>query len=847
MVCDVCKRESEGLLSCPECGTELASPQAPPDSPPDTPPAEPPAEPPPGEPPPEPPLAAAAPEPQPEPKPEPKPQAAAPKPPDPPPAGSAAAAPPPPQPPSEPLATDEQGSDNPMIQVKSSEIRDLVSIRGHGNIYASISPALKSSLFDFLTDLPELRNGGRPDAELEEEAREHAAAFGEDPFLLLSCGDPSLALSAACALIEALGVSKQQQKLLNAERVPADVAFDIYQLTTRRVDREADAVILLDAMNDRGQIFIDSLFSIHGALSTLDIASSLRQHGLSVICLVQPQKLGSRASELPLRRWDVSRVKSLLRRHFPNTYRQLDATITEQRRRGCWSSDERELGKQVESLLDAKQLEDVVRQGGPSPASAESDAIGENDPPLRLAVLYVATFYPNLAPNEFSRVLTTLVGEQRTVVPETVRQKTKDGSFKEVQLHREKPLAEIWRDRSDALLRECQLITSKDGNRVVTFQEAGRRDRLRRHYEENYGIYVQDQFLSAWEKALLFDPSNEIAKDLTALAVDMATTYPNQFGHDWLFDTIEHSVDGAADPKRVLGRIVPLLRAVLREPKLNDVVPKLLDRLLHAGRHENALDLVKNLRCTELDEFEWLKQVIDRSSAAVRANAARYVEIELYRRGGVYSLLGALETWLPAADRDRGNYSPSNDVALHIVFRYLLGTSEGLDTAHDGLWPSRLPLLAVDGESATDNFASLFRFLFHPAMAAVIAHEVPGEDPSSVLFALIAEWVFVLLAPAKNDGQRAGFSADHALSAFVEQLVRATSGAGHVELCNAMLAYWERMKVAFALGLKTLGQEGVRRRHEFAWKRALMTRLLTHFRHLQRELRPALKQRVVYA
>jgi len=715
------------------------------------------------------------------------------------------------------------------MKIEKSELRDYLSVEGdHNRIEIRKELQSQKSVFDFITDLPEAAGSDREMVRnFRDEARPHVDALRNEHFVLLSCGDPEIGQSAVYALIEALGVPKAQQKLLNAERIYADVIFDIYQLTMRRVDGEAETVMLLDATS-RGQRIIDSLYSIRGSLSKDDIINSFRRQKLRVICLVSPQKLASRSGEIPFHRWDLPHLTYLLRPHFPDNHEILQSKITQQRQKGCWATDDVEFGRQIRSLIDQKTLEEVVEQGGPSPASVENDTPRDDDSPLRLMVLYVATFYPRLAPSEFEAVLTTIAGDQR--IPGTATEKTKE----------DRPLVDVWKERSHVVLGECQLMTDRTSRRVIEFRETGRRDRLRAHFEENYGVYVQRLFLDAWQKGLLFDPSEQIAEDLTLLILDLMRTDTEQFGCDWLFEIFERLPENAADRRRALRRLAQLLGRMLGEESSEPIVPRLLNRLLHATRHDDALEMVKRLRLVpRFDELYWLKQIIDRSDASTRDNAVRYIEIEFYRRPDLYPLLEGLSTWL----RDQPANSLSTQAALHIAFRYLLDTTNALDKILYGMWPSRLPLLNVNAVSANASFSCLFRFLFHPAMPDVIAGEIPDEDASSILFALLAEWIFVLLAPSKNGespAEAAGFTAGDALSAFVERLVRAISVEPRPGLSSMALAYWERMRITFLYGPKL--PAGVQRRHEFAWKRVAVTRLITEFRRVQRELRPVLKE-----
>lgn len=699
-------------------------------------------------------------------------------------------------------------------------------------------------LLDCISDLPPFPlTDPASSTFLPEELQRPMRVLRTHRFLVVNCDDPALSRAAAAALIEQLGILVPCRKLLNFERLAPGMVPSVYQLTSKSIVADREVLIVADAArSERGQPFVDSFFSKAGDTTALDISNSLRTAKLTVICLTasgtpderQPANAAS---------WTVSYAQYLLRQRFTDGYLELDATIAKQRADGGWSSDPVEFHKQLESL-DKAALMEAVGKGGIVHVAAPKEEYPTPEQPLQMAVLYTATFYPNLSPHEFSRVLTALLGKQTRLVPEVVQQKTKDGTFVPVELKRERQIADIWREQSNAVLRECRLITVRETKRGITFSDLGRRDLLRRHFEEEYGLYVHDQFCAAYEHDLLFDPSEQIARDVIAVTLDMVRNYPDQFGVEWMHAIVTAASAGEPEP-RVYQRIADLLRPMLEEPALEQNVDGLLKRLMASAQHDVAFELLKKLRfAPRFDAFYWLRQAVDQGPEDVRLRAYLYLYSELKQPARFYPLLHTLEAWLPPADRDPRTYAPSQRAALRLILESCLESTMAFDERLYGAWPSRFPIVAVDAANASANLGLLVRCLLHPGLPAAFGEEFSTRHLHRLIPALVSEWVFILLAPAatKPDGPSA-FGPAAVQQVLVTQLVEASSDANGRDLQQAILGYWEEMKNFLAVAPAAMGPEGRARRTELAWKRELVRKLITQFRQTQRESRPPSQRR----
>jgi hypothetical protein len=423
----------------------------------------------------------------------------------------------------------------------------------------------------------------------------------------------------------------------------------------------------------------------------------------------------------------------------------------------------------VKSYLKNGSLIEQVESREVAAGPRSEDLLFDDDKPVHNTVLYTTTFFTGLSPNEFNRVVSTLLGSLTITINEKVNQKGEDGVIRSVEVQKEKPLIQIWRESSDRILKECKLISSKDSNRAIVFADAGQRDSLKMSLEEEHGLYLQNKFTLLQESGLLFDASERIAKNFIRLIVDMAASYPDYYGRDWLFDIISKArayfasaKPGSKDPilqllgkpgglrteSQVYNRISDLMRDMLDHPQLKQEVKGLIEQLMTAGYFDSVLNIVKNFRFVpEFDEFYWMKQLLDRGNEIIRLQTYIYLYSEIRRMGKqIYQILRKLAGWLPVAGCDPQRYSHSNLFALRLMIEYCLETTSNFDAKNYGSWPSPYPLLAVKSiEDAKSDFGLLAGWLFHPGMKHAMDDESFDEDLDRLLPALVSEWVFILL------------------------------------------------------------------------------------------------------
>jgi hypothetical protein len=533
------------------------------------------------------------------------------------------------------------------------------------------------SYLEYTTEMVD-RDASIPDF-VSDDLEAKADILQNERVLLINCIDHRIAKAAAYAVIDkTISFNIGPRRLLNFDRIEKDnFELTIYLLLNKKVDTDLPTAIIADATTNKAQKFLDTLYSNWSSYK--EIKGELKDNELVLICLIDSEKadkwLSDESSEIHSILWKIPFLRHLLRPGFSDQFLDLEQRILQQRALGRWSKDEGDFCRQVKSYIKNGSLIEQIESRDVAVRPASEDLCFDDDKPVHNTVLYTATFYSDLNPNEFDRVVSTLLGSQTMTITQIVDQRGEDGASRQVEVRKEKPLIQVWRESSDRILRECKLITSKDSNRVIVFADAGQRDSFKQYLEEEYGLFLQNKFTLVQESGLLFDASEKIAKSVIRLILDMATTYPDYYGRDWIlaivtrvrtyFDSAPQVSDdpmlqllgkpgGLKTESQAYKRLSDLMRDMLDSPHLSQMVDGVLEQLMGAGVHDSVLSIVKNLRFVpEFDEFYWMKQLLDRGNETVRLQTYIYLYTEMRRMDKqVYQIMRRIAGWLPAADGD---------------------------------------------------------------------------------------------------------------------------------------------------------------------------------------------------
>src|SRR5207244_426553 len=127
--------------------------------------------------------------------------------------------------------------------------------------------------------------------------------------------------------------------------------------------------------------------------------------------------------------------------------------------------------------------------------------------PIEDVLLYVATYFPDLAPHEFDRVVAALLGEK--TIPVTVKsfKKNKDGEIEPIETEVEKRLIDFWNTDPDKYLQACQLEAAPgpNGSATINFAVPKVREELKARLEKRHSLYLMRQFQAIHKERLLFN------------------------------------------------------------------------------------------------------------------------------------------------------------------------------------------------------------------------------------------------------------------------------------------------------------------------------------------------------
>ena len=736
-----------------------------------------------------------------------------------------------------------------------------------------------------------------------EDLKEHLAALRDENVLLISCADEVIANAAAYAVADQFHFSDDEQRrhLDFARAQTRDL--NIYSLLNRKSDALPQVVLLADAISSNALMFLDSLLNATVSEAT-HIKDGLRDDGTFLICLVDPRYIESRSKSergpLKFPHWQVSFLRSLLKQRYRDSYLRLEEQILLQRKRGVWSGDEAIFCEKLKAYLDS----------GPSPAEIESygpqaqpdvpdiqtylDSIFEGDNPISETILYVATFFHGLNPNEFSRVVASLLSTRSTKAVITYKE-TKKGKRKPILIE-EKNYVQLWTASPERLIRDCHLrIDTRDSTRFVAFSDSARRESVKAYLDER-GLYLENRFNTIQKLGLLFDPSESVADRVISLAVSLASIYPEFYVKNWILETIEQIEQGNApaafahdtqgEPGRQLSlmtaagkakersymRLLKLIRAMLGVNELVEPVKELMNYLLANGHHKSLLTIIKGLSYAHnFKEIHWLKQLLDQGDKSIRVETYRHLYGRVKEKGKqIYEMLDLLESesWLPEINRDIEAYSFSNRFALGLMLEYCLEVTSKFDSKRYGIWPTDYQFLAMEGkEAAGKNLASLIKWLFHPGMSGAFTDEGLVEMPSDLLNALVTEWIFILLGQLvpveENNSALASTStegpatqsvcpqpeaepgpasesqpdAGAVLKSLLQHIIVYTNASKQSYIQDDLIEYWERLKSFSENIINFIGYSNIHQRREYVWRRNLIREALIQFRTLQRELK----------
>lgn len=695
-----------------------------------------------------------------------------------------------------------------------------------------------------------------------EELPEYLGKLKEERLVLISCPDEDVAYSAAHALIDGLKLPRgKQRRLLNVDRSAGeDWPLSIYYLSGKR-ESEDEVVVLVDATTERARPFLEPIIRAN-RLSSAAIQDDLRRNDMYMLCLLDPALLddgtlpdggGPRPDdELKFPCWRIPFLRRLLARYIEQP-EEMEQQIMAQRADGLWSLNDSQFYFEVKSYLLRRELPAELERRAKTPQRSAEDLFKEEDL-LSATVLYVATYFPNLTPPEFNRLVPLLCGDATGGADGNAGTQAKPGAHAQDRLH-------VWRTAPDQILKDCSLVTIplSDATLGVNFSNHNLRDRLREYLERDYNFFLENKFRDVQKLGLIFSPSARVAQSAVQLCVEKAAAYPEYYGSNWLAELVtdfENALAGAApgeaktwrfisEPnadkarKQFYQSLAELIRALTDHPQAAGVAESFLQQLLSAKHRGAVLEIVRRLQfAPSFDQFKWLKKLLNQDTPLkVREQTSDYLRGHLKRiRRGIYQALSNLELWLPKDDRPLKHYPIPARHALRLIYAYFYETNSRFDARYFGAWPSAHPLFAfTDTATAVVNLGLLVRLLFHPGMHGVFKEQrVSQTDGVNVINRIVTYWFFVLqgrgdLRGRGGDAGAAEFDAATVSDLLLEEIVRGVN----TDQQAALAAYWrgESERLLKAMSNRPHGGAAWQR---IAWRRDLLVGLTKRFEPLCR-------------
>jgi hypothetical protein len=616
-----------------------------------------------------------------------------------------------------------------------------------------------------------------------------AAALRNEGLLLLISYDSALLVSAAQEIAAQLSDHYRTYLLSSHLGLEPGQTVTVNAFLPRQ--QEGPALIVADA-TEITPVFLDSVLATPASIQLFH--QSLCDNERLLLVLTNDRALGWRDDPegmraqrgyLPCER--VSFVRPRLMQQLGGNWQEAYEKLCRQREAGYWRRDEEGFFKEFTGYLNQGLLLTEIekrRQMRLPPVAAEGAAGTLLSPqaPLENAVLFVATFFPNLSMRDFERLLLVLLGDRLQQASSTVFVLGPDGEGRGEEVTMSRTLREIWSETYPDIFLRCRLQMQSieslaDGaspRSIVDFTIPELRDELRSAFLGGHAPIFLPLFRLVRAARLPMAESQEVVSATFRLMVDTALANPGEFAGPGLGGLLPlpcSAASGAAseevrESRLALRRYHPCLRAFLQRPQLRSRVIQFLQELLAARRFEELLDLAWTLRGVgEFKAFLWFKRLVDEGGE----DAQRRVTARLrqgMRSGATSEVIQGVFRWLPQPG------AASSGPAAAVAASFFVSLNEDQLFALRGRQPdvpAANPLLTaarIRGEDLEKYFVA---WLFHPAAASCLRERVDEH---------FSRWIFSWLIPARlRPRVLAGRRTNGLLTASVERWAKAGGDA----------------------------------------------------------------------
>jgi hypothetical protein len=559
-------------------------------------------------------------------------------------------------------------------------------------------------------------------------------------FLLLTSYDAAVLLSAAQEIAAKLKTFFAPH--LFAASNPDDESIVPIDPFLPRRKSEPCTLVVVEAPTTLPR-FVEHALRQNGRVEAL--RSSLRNNGRCLLVLTNDRCLGwsqdpagmhAEVAYVPYIR--VPFLPPRLRSTFDD-WAEIYEEILKQREGGLWSADDEHFYAEVRTALGGAKLLDEIksrREGKVATAArVRADRLLSPSTPLENAVLFVATFFPNIAMRTFERLLVMLLGERRHAVTSMVLFVDSDGEGHSEDVPKPRLLRELWGETYPAVLERCLLQMVRGMERddrgptasIVDFSKPEMRGALRDSFFGAHAAIFEELLHAVRDSREMLGEGIEVARSIASLMVDIALLDPHELSGPglggWLPSPLP--LGDSPDTEELAPRItwalyLSRIRALLQNPALRDAVTgRYLPDLLRARRYADVLEIVWVLRDTAgFSALPWLKRLCDSGDELTCLLVCDLLR-RAVRESGSAEMVRAAHGWLSSAG-ERVETPRSAEVAK----RFFVGLNEGLLFHPAG--PS--PLLAAAQRAGGEDLIEIsVSWLFNPAIASLLRERFAGH------------------------------------------------------------------------------------------------------------------------
>jgi hypothetical protein len=768
-------------------------------------------------------------------------------------------------------------------KTKETEKKQEINIK---NIEKFINKGEKESVFidptrplpDSFSQLPSFRYSKDIESNLEE--------LKEKGLSLLVCQSDDVLRSMAYTMVEHAEFKSYQKRMLRIDSSNAEsdnLQLDMFNV--HQIGNGKNLVVLIEIEEQRG--FFDSIFG--KSLSSHQFTQeTLKTKKIFLICMVNSSLLqkvpNDKQESFIFHRWEIDFLPYLLEYYItdesdPGT---LAAEALNQRDYGLWDRyrDDDEFYSLISGYLrrgkdsfydEVKKRSEFITSGGKPGKFWESldkinaDNLFSKSEPQK-TVLYTATFFNELTPIDFDRVVMLLLKGLTKTVEKEVQVVGEKNEVQTLKQDEEILLTDEWNKNSDRILKECGLkaIRASDLSQYIDFSYPYLRNKVKKHIMEEHPMFLRQKFTAVQESGILFSPdvSAKIIENVIRLSAEMALINPAYYGAEWLINFIFQmriylnvpdepgennleelfrlllEIQNEGLKKQIYSRLSSLIREMLNHSQLKGIINNFLNKLIEWRHHEEALDIVwevgKRLRfAPNFDLLYWLKRLMEQGAEKVKIEAYLYL-LELARQSNfqVYELLDPIKTWLPHEDDDFNSYSKPQKFALIFVLNYCRATAKKFDSDLWGGWPSKYPLFYPLKKSKTltgKRLKDLISWLLHPGLQRILTEGSPEETESKVttkLADLFETWAVILLG---TDSQTPHPEAIEGFNTLVRHLFAVSDKFQKKEIMRR----WGLKRSVYRSSIRNFSAKEREKREELRSKYKIASKLISKFEELK--------------